>query len=147
MKTKVLCLVLLTLGWLPSSVVFLAGVNLRWDHAVRHIVDTVASLLGAIILPGLGGFLAGWHWGGKGALLAGLYLLSSVVGMLVFFPVATQWNLIPPPSPEVWVEGPIGLLPVLSGVPGTVSAILGALAGSSLRRADKRSREDTLQSS
>lgn len=141
---KILCLLLLTLGWLPGTVAFLTGVNFRWEYSVRQAVDTGANLLGVIVLPGLGGFLAGWHWGGRGILLAGLYALSAIIGMLIFIPVVTYWNLIPPPSPEIWVEGPIGLLPVLSGVPGTVTAVLGAFAGLSLRRADKRSREDRL---
>ncbi len=137
MKARILGPVLITLGWPLACGEFLVSLCWSCSHAVESAALRGTLLLTILILPGAGGFLTGWHWRGYGILLAFVGLLSSIPGAFVFFSLILPYWLDFCP-PRGWLEGPVGIMPLLVAVPGTGVALAGVLLGIFVRWAFQR---------
>ncbi len=124
MKAKILSLILLNLGWLPSAFWLYADVYFLPNEQSMQL-SQVMQWLCMVILPGLGGLLAGWSWNGAGLVISTAYLFSAIFATPFYMSWVTSWKL----PPGHWLEGPVGLLLLMMAVPGTGVSLVGALVG------------------
>ncbi len=128
MKLKAASLVLLCFGWSPSIVWFMSGLYFGRNHTNNYDF-VLMQILTIIILPGLGGFLAGWCWKWFGLLLSLIYIASGLLATPVYFWISSLIFARFPIPLENLPEGPTGLLLIIVAGQGTIVALIGAFVG------------------
>jgi hypothetical protein len=128
MKLKTASLLLLCFGWLPSIVWFMSVLYFGRNHANNYDYELM-KILTILVLPGLGGFLAGWCWKWFGLLVSLMYIVSGLVATPVYFWISSLIFARFPVPVENLPEGPTGLLLIFVAGQGTVVALIGALVG------------------